>query len=160
MGEHVGRGKGAVGREAVERTGEHLVVRRRRTPATRGYGEEVEKSVREESKCRRLLYHGSGEQVNSELRCGEGNAERAVRRGTQWRACMALLEPGFVQHLKMRPQQSMPWCQDGGVLRMAAPLLRRSMPSGHTFPRRRWRWCAMPVDTTGPLGNKAGEGAT
>jgi hypothetical protein len=49
VGEHVGRGKGVVGREAVQRVGQHDARWvQADTPATWRGGEKVEKSMREE----------------------------------------------------------------------------------------------------------------
>lgn len=85
MGEHVRRGKRVVSREAVQRVGEHIGGGRRQTCQQRGDAEEVEKSVGAESKCRRPLYHRSGEQVNGTRRCGDGSAERNAMAGCAWR---------------------------------------------------------------------------
>jgi hypothetical protein len=102
-------------------------------------------------KCRRPLYHRSGEQDDGTRRCGE-----VMRRGTHnGGVCMALLVPGFVQHLKLILYYTIALkdesrcctarCQDGGVIRMAALSLRGDnppffffnpsscLPLGHTF---------------------------
>lgn len=111
-------------------------------------------------KCRRPLYHRSGEQDDGTRRCGE-----VMRRGTHnGGVCMALLVPGFVQHLKLILYYTIALkdesrcctarCQDGGVIRMAALSLRgdnppsssstpaHACPSAILFPPRRCLSCS------------------
>lgn len=118
-------------------------------------------------KCRRPLYHRSGEQDDGTRRCGE-----VMRRGAHnGGVCMALLVPGFLQHLKevdtiAHGRSSMLecqcQCQDGGVIRMAALSLRSDTPpffnpsccpSAILFPRRRlllFGGLTGPAVATGP----------
>jgi hypothetical protein len=88
VGQHVARGEGVVGREAVQRVGEHLVAGARAdVPPARGGPRDGGEGDASRVKCRRPLYHRSGEQVSGTRRCGDvrGNAERKAMAGCAWR---------------------------------------------------------------------------
>lgn len=137
--EHVARGEGVVSRKAVQRVGKHLERWVGQTCQNVESGEKVEKEIREEVPSAPYIIDQERRRSMGRV-CGE-----AMRSGTKWRGVHggadaripAESEDGF--RYSGRWVRTTAGCHDGGVIRMAAPSLRRreDYPSSSAilFPR-------------------------